>query len=73
MSDSVEGISVAPATPSSARAAINIAALVEKAASTEAAAKPVAPISNSRATTDPVAQAAHRQQLDTSGRWFGPR
>lgn len=41
----VEGISVAPATPSKARAAINIPALVEKAAATEANPKAAAPIS----------------------------
>ena len=35
ISESVEGASVAPATPSSARVAINMGALVEKAASTE--------------------------------------
>ena len=43
----VDGISVAPATPSSARAAISISALVEKAATTEAAANAAAPISRS--------------------------
>jgi hypothetical protein len=35
-SDKVEGASVAPATPSSARAAMSSSALVENAASTEA-------------------------------------
>ena len=47
ISDSVEGASVAPATPSSARVAISISALVENAASTEAAPKAAAPISSS--------------------------
>jgi hypothetical protein len=47
-SDSVEGASVAPAIPSSARAAISIVALVEKAASTEAAPNDAAPIISSR-------------------------
>ena len=48
ISDSVDGISVAPATPSSARAAISIAALVENAASTETAPNAAPPISSSR-------------------------
>ena len=45
--DIVEGASVAPATPSSARVAISIAALVEYAAISDAAAKAAAPISSS--------------------------
>ncbi len=49
ISDSVEGSSVAPATPSTARAAISIGALVENAASTDAAPNAAAPtISNRR-------------------------
>jgi hypothetical protein len=48
ISDSVDGASVAAATPSSARAAISISALVEKAARTDAAPKPAAPISSRR-------------------------
>ncbi len=48
ISDKVDGASVAPATPSSARSAISIAALPENAASTEATPKPPAPISSSR-------------------------
>ena len=48
ISASVDGASVAPATPSSARAAISIGALVEKAASTEAAPNAAAPIISSR-------------------------
>ena len=44
----VDGASVAPATPSSARAAISIGALEAKAASTEAAPNDAAPISSSR-------------------------
>ncbi len=46
--ESVEGASVAPAIPSSARAAISISALVESAASTEAAPNAAAPISSNR-------------------------
>ena len=46
--DSVDGARVAPATPSSARVAISISALVENAASTEATPKAAAPISSSR-------------------------
>ena len=48
ISDSVDGAMVAPATPSSARVAISIAALVEKAASTEATPNAAAPISSRR-------------------------
>ena len=48
ISDKVEGISVAPATPSNARVAISMPAVVEKAASTEATPKAAAPVSNSR-------------------------
>ena len=48
MSDRVEGMSVAPAMPSSARAAMSIAALVAKAASTEAHPKAAPPASSSR-------------------------
>ncbi len=44
----VDGIRVAPATPSTARAAISIAAVVENAASTEATPNALAPISRSR-------------------------
>jgi hypothetical protein len=40
----VDGARVAPATPSSARVAISILALVEKAAMTEATPNPAAPI-----------------------------
>ena len=46
--ESVEGARVAPAMPSSARVAISISALVEKAASTEAAPNAAAPIMSSR-------------------------
>ena len=45
--DSVDGASVAPAIPSSARLAMSISALVEKAASTETAPKAAAPIISS--------------------------
>ncbi len=48
ISDRVDGISVAPATPSTARVAISISALVENAASTDATPKAAAPISSSR-------------------------
>jgi hypothetical protein len=48
ISDRVEGAIVAPAIPSSARAAISISALVENAASSEAIPKKTAPISSSR-------------------------
>ena len=47
-SDSVDGASVAPATPSSARAAISISALVESAANSEARPKAAAPIRSRR-------------------------
>jgi hypothetical protein len=48
MRESVEGASVAAATPRSARETISIATLVEKAASTAAAPKAAAPIRRSR-------------------------
>ena len=48
ISESVDGISVAPAMPSSARVAISISAEVENAASTEQAPKAAPPISSSR-------------------------
>ena len=44
----MDGISVAPATPSSARAAISIPALVANAAATEASANAAPPASSSR-------------------------
>jgi hypothetical protein len=47
-SESVEGASVAPATPSSARAAISISALVESAQINDATLKAPAPIRSSR-------------------------
>lgn len=46
--DSVEGMSVAPATPSRARATISHRALGAKAAKTEAAPKAAIPIISSR-------------------------
>jgi hypothetical protein len=46
--DRVEGARVAPPTPSTARVMINISALPEKAASTEAAPKAAGPIRSSR-------------------------
>ena len=48
ISESVEGASVAPATPSRAREAISISGLDEKAATTEAPPNAAAPISSSR-------------------------
>ncbi len=48
MSESVEGISVAPATPSSARAAISSSGVGANAATAETAAKQPAPTSSSR-------------------------
>ena len=47
ISDIVEGASVAPARPSSARATISMPALVENAASTDAAPNAAAPIISS--------------------------
>ena len=47
ISASVDGISVAPAIPSSARVAISISGLVEYAAATEATAKALPPIISS--------------------------
>lgn len=44
----IDGANVAPAMPSSARIAINISALVENAASTEATPNAAAPINSSR-------------------------
>ena len=44
ISDSVDGASVAPAMPSSARVMISISALTENAASTDTAPKAAAPI-----------------------------
>ena len=48
MSESVDGISIAPNTPSSARAATRYSALGAKAAAAETTAKPPAPIISSR-------------------------
>ena len=48
ISDRVDGASVAPATPSTARAAISCSALREDAASTEAMPNAAAPASSSR-------------------------
>ena len=62
ISDSVDGASVAPATPSSARAAISISALVENAASTEASAEGGGADQQQPAAADPVAERAHRDQ-----------
>jgi hypothetical protein len=48
ISDSVDGARVAPATPSSARPPINIAGLMENAATTETTPNAAAPVSSSR-------------------------
>ena len=48
ISDRVDGATVAPASPSRARAAISIPALVDQAASTEVAPNAAAPIKSSR-------------------------
>ena len=48
ISDSVDGASVAPAMPSSARLTISISALVENAASSETTPKAAAPTNSSR-------------------------
>jgi hypothetical protein len=48
INDSVEGAKVAAATPSNARAAISISALLENAATSDAAPKATAPIKSSR-------------------------
>jgi hypothetical protein len=47
MSDSVDGATVAPARPRSARVAMSISALVENAASTEATPNAAAPMKSS--------------------------
>ena len=62
ISDSVDGASVAPAMPSSARVAISISALVENAASTEADAERGRADQQQPPAADAVAQRAHRDQ-----------
>ena len=62
ISDSVEGASVAPAMPSSARLTISISELVENAASSEIAPNAAAPIEQQLAAADPVAERAHRDE-----------
>ena len=47
ISERVEGAIVAPTTPMTARLAMSISELVEKAASNDASAKPAAPTSRS--------------------------
>ncbi len=59
ISESVEGAIVAPATPITARLAMSISELVEKAASSDASAKPTAPASRSlrrpiRSPSEPI-------------------
>jgi hypothetical protein len=68
-SDSVDGMSIAPNTPIPARAAISQAALGAKAASTETAAKPVAPISSirRRPNRSPSVPIVTRSPASTSG------
>ena len=48
ISDKVEGATVAPASPSRARAAISISALADQAATSDVAPNAAAPISSSR-------------------------
>ena len=64
----VEGISVAPATPRIARAAISISALPEYAARAEAAPNPTAPIISSRRrpTRSPSAPIVIRNPASTN-------
>ena len=62
ISDRVDGASVAPATPISARLAISISALIENAASSEATPKAAAPIMQQPAAADAVAERAHGDQ-----------
>ena len=62
ISDRVDGASVAPAMPSSARLAISISGLVENAASSDATPNAAAPIEQQLAPADPVAERAHRDQ-----------
>ena len=60
--DIVDGMIVAPATPSRARDRISISALCENAASTDTAPKAVPPDEQQAAGADPVGQPAHRDQ-----------
>ena len=60
--DSVDGASVAPATPSRARAAISISALVEKRGEHRGEAERGGADQQQPAATDPVAQRAHGDQ-----------
>ena len=62
ISDSVDGISMAPNTPSTARAATRCRALGAKAAATDTTAKPRGTDHQQAAPADPVAEAAHRHQ-----------
>ncbi len=62
ISASEDGASDAPATPSSARAAISIAGLVENAATSEPAANAAPPAEQQSPVTDPIAERAHREQ-----------
>ena len=61
-SDSVDGTSAAPARPSSARVAISISALVENAASVEAAPKAARADQQQFAAADSVAETADRDE-----------
>src|SRR5438093_613462 len=60
--DRVDGASVAPATPSSARVAISISVVVENAAITEATPNAAAANQEKPAAADAIAQRAHRDQ-----------
>ena len=55
-------MSIAPKKPRLARAAISSSVVGAKAAATETAAKPIAPIMQQPAPADAVAEAAHRDE-----------
>ncbi len=62
ISDSVEGASVAPAIPSSARLAISISGVVEKAREQRRDAERRRADQQQPAAADPVAEGAHGDQ-----------
>ena len=59
ISDSVDGMSIAPKNPSAARAAMSGSAVGANAAATETTPKPVDADQEHAATAEPVAEAAH--------------
>ena len=71
ISDSVDGISMAPKKPSAARPAISHSALGANAVAAETAAKPDAADQQQPAAADPVAQAAHRDQQSGQDQGIG--